>query len=263
LIPIFVLAFLSPLSTYAQQEPLAPNSAVHGGRLEATIYGESGSEYFGSNETNSLYQERALGFGLLGSLWLGGRPGATEPHGAVLLLGATSELKALKSTLCGYECKPNNGTFIAGNYSGFRLGAGYDGNWFGFRAGGLIAGGNAVATDTLASPDIAFRIGPRSDGWLSLGVGAYDAPTSLRPGFYAGVSFLPVRGLTASLHAGLHADHGTLGATITQLDPRYDFTLEYQLTHAVSISAGIVDQSSAYGNDVYEGHLSTSVGFLD
>ncbi|HEY4103516.1 MAG TPA: hypothetical protein VGM44_06480 [Polyangiaceae bacterium] len=248
-VSFFAFALLAPRPARAQESPTPTREVA---RVEATIYGGSGSEYFMFNEGHSVDQQRALGLGLLGSLRLGAEPGVSQPNGTVLLFGVTSELKAL-----GFAP-----SFVNGAYSGFRAGVGYDERWVGGRGGFLIAGGSALNTETLALPDFALRVGPLDTAYLMLGLGAYDAPTSLRPGIYLGAAVVPIRGLTASIHWGLHLDHGSFGDGL-QLDPRLDFTLGYQLTRAVTIASGVVDQSSPSGNHVYEAHLSTSVGFFD
>jgi len=124
----------------------------------------------------------------------------------------------------------------------------------------MISGGiNAHLAELMLLPDVALRVGPRSILFLTLGLGAYDAPTSLRPGLYAGLS-VPVKRLTAFIHYGLHFELGCYGLTVLQLDPRLDFSLTYAVSQAVSVGVGVASQSSGDANGTLEGRGTVSVG---
>ncbi len=238
-------------------------SAPSSSELEAAAYGESGTEYFGSNEVPDVYREHALGVGLLDTVRFGPNAGNAFPTGTLLLIGVTSELRALETTHCGLACAAPSDHFKSGLYAGLRAGAGYDWSGAGFRAGLLMMGGNAVGANALVFPDLALRLGPLDVGYVSLGLGEYDAPTTVRPGLYAGATLVLAERLTLSVHYGAHFDHGTLGDTVVQADPRLDLTLGYRASNAVSLTAGGVKQISGTGYDVYEAHFSLRVRLPD
>jgi len=237
----------------------APASGAHT-RVESAIYGTFGQFGVATNETDSAFDERSVGVGAEAALAL--RPFRdSEPVGPVLLFGATSEYRALRVIFCGFICVDGQDHFTGGSMLGARLGLGYESEYVGVRAGLLVQGGSVGLAETMWLPDVALRLGPRDRVNLSLGVGAYDVPTTVRPGLYAGLAFGPVRGFTLELHYGLHCTLGDCGETVLQLDPRPDLKLAYALSPKLRASLGGAIEFTRYDHDVYEGRAGLAVDF--
>jgi hypothetical protein len=78
---------------------------------------------------------------------------------------------------------------------------GYDWRWFGFRAGLFLwfrEGG------LRPFPEAALRFGDVDGMRFVVGLGAYDVPTLLRPGLYAGILAPLGRGWQLDVHVGQH-----------------------------------------------------------
>jgi hypothetical protein len=78
---------------------------------------------------------------------------------------------------------------------------GYDWRSFGFRAGLLLWGRD---NGLLPFPDGALRFGDVDGIRVVVGLGAYDVPTMLRPGLYAGILAPLERGWQLDMHVGQH-----------------------------------------------------------
>jgi len=230
------------------------------GRVETTVYGASGEIGVLTNETDSAFETRGLGLGALATLSLDPFRDS-QPVGGVLLLGITSEYRALRVLRCGYVCLEHPDGFEAGSMLGARLGAGYEGRLVGVRGGLLVQGGSVALAETFFFPDAALRLGQREFVTFSLGLGAYDVPTTVRPGLYVGVSVSPIRPLALRAHYGLHCDIGSCGITVLQIDPRLDLSAEYALSSSVRASFGGAVALTYDHHDVYEGRAGVGVDF--
>jgi hypothetical protein len=115
--------------------------------------------------------------------------GAAGAYDHVLLLGPCRSL----TTNCAVPP-----SFFEGAIAG-RLG--YDWSWFGFRAGILFWG---VRDGGFPFPDISLRFGAVDGVRFVAGLGAYDVPTMLRPGLYAGLVAPLEKGWELELHVGQH-----------------------------------------------------------
>jgi hypothetical protein len=79
-------------------------------------------------------------------------------------------------------------------------------------------------------PDVMLRLGRRSVvGWFELGLGAYDASTTLRPGVYIGGGGSPIEQLRLSGQIGIHLLEGDcctvpLAGAILDLDVDHAFS---------------------------------------
>ena len=234
------------------------------GRVETAVYGGAGTTFVGSNEVEDIYDDRHFGLGLLAS-FPASQAGTEQPRsrGFMWLLGLTAERRSLRAVLCGYGCQsqPKIAGFANEADLGIRAGAGSDGHWVGFRAGLLLAGGiHARVAERLLFPDVALRVGPRELGFFTLGLGAYNASTSLRPGLYAGVSFVPLKSLVGSLHYGYHFNDGSLGDTVFQLDSRLDFAVDYALSRKLSVGLSVALLPSGSSESITEGCATVGVG---
>ena len=182
------------------------------------------------------------------------------------MLGVTGELRLHRVISCMFLCEPplEEGWHPEAHF-GLRLGIGYDSNWVGVRGGVLYADSvSAWIADLLVSPDLELRFGPRDRMWVELGVGAYDASTSLRPGVYAGFSFLPAKKLTFSLHYGAHAGTGTVGHTVPQIGGRADARVMYEVTPGVQLGVGVSHQESSgftFDEGMWEGRIEARFSF--
>jgi len=235
------------------------------GNLATTVYGGAGDTKVPSNEVEDIYDERHFGLGVLAS-FPASQAGteAPESRGFIWQLGLTAERRSLRVVLCGYDCQshPPTSGFVSEGDLGVRAGAGADWSVFGFRAGLLFAGGiHARVAESLPFPDVALRLGTRELLFVTLGLGAYDASTSLRPGLYAGLSVAPTKGFVGSIHYGLHFNNGSTGRTVIDLGTRLDFALDYALSPKLSAGLGIALLPTGQAQSVTEGRATIGVGF--
>jgi hypothetical protein len=188
-----------------------------------------------SNESgDATYDVHRFGFGLTGVLRFRGDAEAvpsasprldtaplTRRHEArAFLMGnIAEELEWTRLTECGYFCRerttdgypaPTPGPLKVASKVGLRLGAGYSFALVEFRLGalGVMPSSGSAFPDPIWSPDVMLRVGPRNIGWGELGLGAYDASTTLRPGAYVGGGGGRVDVLRVTGHLGLHMVNG-------------------------------------------------------
>lgn len=239
-----ILIVLMPRFARAEEAPRQASPQLQG-RVESTVYGETGTESFGEGDADQTYRERALGAGLLGSLRLawGGPP---APSGAVLFLGATREASSLKLVRCGEFCGTQS---IDDAEFAVRAGGGLDFRWVGFRVGVDRLSSNAFRRDAVLIPDLSLRLGSLNQGYFTVGFGAYDAQTTVRPGLFCGAGGQLAPELSMVVHVGVHDDQDWVAF-------RGDATLEYQLTRALSLGAGVGVQTPAAA---VQSHLSVAV----
>lgn len=228
-------------------------------RVEAQIYAESGRLGVEENEASSVAELRAVGTGALATLSLSPFRDS-QPSGAVLLLGATSEYRAQRAS-CAPTCEFGPEGFVGGSVWGGRLGFGYEDSGVGVRGGVLVRGGSISWVRTLVLPDVAVRIGPRDSVNASFGFGAYDAATSVRPGLYAGLAATMMQRFTLAAHAGAHCDFGACGDSGLQLDTRLDLALEYAISPAWRASLGGGVDFTRLSSNIGGGHLGVSASF--
>jgi hypothetical protein len=111
--------------------------------------------------------------------------------------------------------------------------------------------------ERFAFPDVMARFGRRRIGWFELGLGAYDASTTLRPGLYLGGAWGPKRVVQLSAHLGAHLANGDCCATVLVLGWRGELSLTHEFTSRISAGAGLavfdVSQSSESDARVVEG----------
>jgi hypothetical protein len=213
---------------------------------ETTQQGVTGSVFAGggamvdaSNEVgDAAYDVYRVGFGLTGVLRF---PRATEAPpsassrlavpsdmapltsrhdpGAFLIGSVADELEWTRLTECGGFCRettadgsvaPTPGPLKVASKLGLRVGAGYSFSLLEFRLGvlGVKPSSGSAFPDPIWSPDVMLRVGPRNLGWGELGLGAYDASTTLRPGAYVGAGGGKVELVRATGHLGFHLVNG-------------------------------------------------------
>ncbi len=247
---IWVVAALTLLTpTLARAEESDERASPHTQwQLDSTIYTEFGNEIFGEGDGVEHYRESAIGAGLLGTLRLGAN-GGTTPSGTALFVGVTQEFSSLTLTRCGEFCEAPQVT--AGTF-GARAGVGWDFHWLGVRVGVDALSSKAFGVGTIVVPDLALRLGALDDGYFLLGFGSYDAQTTVRPGAYIGGGFALGSGFSTVIHGGVHLDQDWWVF-------RGDATLEYRLSHALSLGLGGAVQTLS-GETAYQGHVSLSVG---
>jgi hypothetical protein len=261
----WLIGFLGMLSAFGVsflQQPRACAAAESTARgVSATAYGGAGRIIEPNNEsTSDEYANRRFGVGALGTLRFGSvqAPRGAE-RGLFLTFGATFELEATRRTVCGVHCPywnqpgstPDASTYLDKQF-GARLGVGYSWPLFEFRVGGLTAqpSRNLSYSEPLWFPDVVARVGKRSVGWFELGLGAYDASTSLRPGLYAGGALGSPRNVRVSGHFGLHLPSGHCCATLTRVGFRGELGAERALSDSVTLGvsaallAGLVGEGS-------------------
>jgi hypothetical protein len=234
-----------------------------------SAYGGGGEVQVDNNETApDRFDERHIGVGALAIVrpWLSPEDPSHLGSGGFVMFGATGELRLHRVISCMFLCEPPFGDgWHREAHFGFRLGIGYDFDWIGVRGGVLYADSvSAWIADLLVSPDLELRFGPRDQMWVEVGVGAYDASTTLRPGVYAAFSFIPVKKLTLSLHYGAHAGKGTLDRTVPQIGARIDARVMYELTRDVSLGLGVSHQESSgftFDEGMWEGRIEARFRF--
>jgi len=237
-----------------------------------TMYGGAGTAEVGNNEgPPARYNERHFGVGALGILhpWdaSGGAPG--EQLGGFVQFGLVGELRAHELVSCGYSCAGDDRPgFISESHGGVRLGFGYDFRTLGLRGGALFTDSpNArVTRGGIPIPDVQFRFGPRSHGWFEVGLGAYDASTTFRPGVYIGGAAVVAEHLTLSGHYGWHIgiDEGEAIA----LGGRLSLGLDYAVRPNLRLGAGASLHNARefidlvdFTNTMVEGHARASFAF--
>jgi len=234
--------------------------------ISGTLYGGAGTLVVPNNETRSdEYQVTRFGVGFLG-IW---RPGEakrvnSETSGFFVALGGTFELESSLHTVCAFNCygtEVAGDRFLAKHFAG-RLGFGYSFPMVEFRIGALYAAPDPKVDYAieLLMPDVLVRIGERRFGWFELGLGAYSASTTLRPGLYLGGTVGSERVVQASVHGGTHFVNGLCCGTVTTAG----LAAEVSVAHAFSSSLrGSVGIALLAGGDrlVAEGNTGLSYGF--
>ena len=267
MLTVFGAAAVALMATDAlPAEPPAPQHALFA-RIETSLYGAFGQigvrtsvdDGGRTNDTDNAYELRGFGLGALASLSLNPFHDS-QPVGGVLLLGVTSEYRALRALHCT-DCVAPSDRFAGGSMLGARLGVAYEDRDIGVRGGLLWQGGSVELAKTGIFPDVALRLGPRDVLNLSLGLGAYDALTIVRPGAYVGLSGSPLHALTLGVHFGWHCDIGSCGVAFSQMDPRLDLSAEYALSPSLRASLGGAVDFTPANHDVYEGRVGLSVTF--
>lgn len=216
--------------------------------VAVTIHGGGGHSELSNNEGSpTTYDERHVGLGVLGKLHLWSEPSSTpDADLGGLQLGFVAEARAHRLVDCGYSCAGDERPgFVPEWHFGARVGVGYDFELVGVRGGLLLAAATeARLAEPLLLPDVLVRLGPRRRVWMELGLGAYDASSTLRPGLYVGVVVVAIPRLTASLHYGWHAGTGSLGGTVLQLGDRLDAGLDYRISARLQLGVGGSYQSA-------------------
>ncbi|HYQ27075.1 MAG TPA: hypothetical protein VER04_07645, partial [Polyangiaceae bacterium] len=76
-------------------------------------------------------------------------------------------------------------------------------------------------------------------GWFELGLGAYDASTTLRPGLYVGGAFGELESVRVSGHFGAHLVNGLCCSTVPHGGLRGEVGLDHAFTQKVSAGASV------------------------
>ena len=233
LMAAFVILLQHPAVCWAAETTL-PGATL-------TLYGGSGVVTIGNNEgAPDEFDVQRAGLGVQGVV----RPrfagtsaaGATSDRGFFLAAGMTVESNWIKQTQCAFSCTPglsrgdgSRGAFRQETELGARFGLGYRFALFEVRVGGLAAGptGDAAFARALLVPDVTLRVGNRQDSWFELGLGAYDASTTLRPGLYLGGSLFSPEALRITAHLGVHLVYSSWESTVVPFGGIIDIDLEH------------------------------------
>jgi hypothetical protein len=195
--------------------------------VTATAYGGYGTTSLGSNEGEpSTYRIRYGGTGVEATAFLltdGLDSPRVPPNGLAVRLGAVGELRSQRLTACtaGSFCDAMAVSERAEAHGALRLGAGYELRSAGVRIGVLYADGirPQIVLRPLIFPDLEVRIGQRNQHHGSIGLGAYDAATSLRPGLNMGFC-LVFNTWQLESHLGLHAGLDQLTGSVLNANGR-------------------------------------------
>lgn len=187
----------------------------------ATLYAGGGTLIAPNNESfPDEYQVARVGIGVGGVLHLAapdanGTP--VEPSGFFMAADAAFELEHSLRSVCSYDCAVPDERYLAKHLAA-RVGVGYSFPAFEFRAGVVGAFPDAHVDYALPFilPDVVARFGRRSRGWFEIGLGAYSASTTFRPGLYLGGALGSLQQLQVSAHAGLHLVNGYCCETVFQ-----------------------------------------------
>ncbi|HKY39618.1 MAG TPA: hypothetical protein VJN18_26955 [Polyangiaceae bacterium] len=270
------------------QHPAASWAAETTGQgVAGSLYAGGGSLEEPNNEgASAIYDERRAGTGVVGVLRFGrdrererrakppmdealsdqvtedeeetGRDGVSE-RGVFVMLGVTLELEALRRTQCGYICNGEESpdqNFTTEAHFGGRVAIGYSFSLVEFRGGVLGTMPDGRMMESIVMPEGLVRIGPRSIGWFELGLGAYDASTTLRPGAFVGGAYGTTRHLRVSGHFGLHLPNGMCCSSVPRFGFRYELAFERALTDAVEIGLA----GAAWNADLLE--AAARISFL-
>ena len=232
--------------------------------ITAGIFAGAGSAEDDNNEgAPDLYDLHRAGGGVLGVLRFSSSQPPTNPErelGFFAQGGAAAEVEWWKQTQCGAFCGAG-ASFVPGPYRashklGWRLGVGYGFSVFEFRVGLLqvLPSQDSMFPTQFVFPDAVLRFGRRSLGWFELGLGAYDASTSLRPGIYIGGGGFPVELVRVSGHAGVHLTQGICCQTVgIGADPVVEMSLDHAFTRSLVGGVG------ATFNGAFEGSAHVSL----
>jgi len=211
--------------------------------VSSTVYAGAGTLTVPNNEVaNDEFAVKRLGVGALGVMRFD--PAEGDEHardsGFFAALGATFELEDSVHSVCAFSYSLC-GKHYLGKHIGARLGVGYSWRYFEFRVGALAAHPDAGVdyAQPLALPDVMLRVGERSFGWFELGLGAYDASTTLRPGIYLGGALGSPRILQVSAHLGVHLVNGLCCSTVVTAGYRYELSGVHELSSRLSVGAGL------------------------
>jgi hypothetical protein len=254
--------------------------------VTSSVFAGGGEMIDASNESgDATYDVHRFGFGLTGVLRFRGdaeAPPSASPRsappldvaplttrhdsGAFLMGSAAGELEWTRLTACGYFCRevsngrpaPTPGPLKVASKVGLRVGAGYSFSLVEFRLGalGVLPSSGSVFPDPIWSPDVMVRVGPRNIGWGELGLGAYDASTTLRPGAYVGGGGGRVDLVRVTGHLGLHMVNGQCCQTTMPFGLIAHIDLQRALSR--SLIAGVDFKWEAAIKEVFAGgaHLT-------
>jgi hypothetical protein len=151
-------------------------------------------------------------------------------QGAGLLLGAGAAMEQVAMA----PLRDADASGIPGPYPEAALEArvGYDDKPIGVRAGAILF----LSRDRSWWPEFAFRFGRLDAFHASVGLGAYDAPTLLHPGLWAGAALPVGGGWELAIHAGLHGNVGDEIPLRTQVTVRMPLTRTLWLLSAQAVS---------------------------
>jgi hypothetical protein len=234
-------AWLLSARLWAAEPPrhLAVTTQAYGGGGELTLNGR--------NEAFVDLREEHYGAGFSGEL---GLVGLERARSAAHLGGFVSVAVGLERRVLGLDC--NDGQVCptsAEGYAAAQLDVSYRLRMLELRGGALFSRSlgdhDRWQVGSLAFPDVWIRFGGRAQGWVELGVGAYDVPTLFRPGAFAGAGITGKNGFLIALHVGVNAGDGSFGHDVRQYGQRGDCAFQLALTR--ELSAGVGAALQAFG----------------
>jgi len=236
-----LIGVLAAVSLLLQSRPSwAAETTARG--VSSTVYAGAGTLTVPNNEVaNDEFAVKRMGVGALGVIRFDAAEGEPARDGGFFAaLGATFELEDSVHSVCAFSYSLC-GSHYLGKHIGARLGVGYSWRYFEFRVGALAAHPDAGVdyAQPLALPDVMLRVGERSFGWFELGLGAYDASTTLRPGIYLGGALGSPRILQVSAHLGVHLVNGLCCSTVVTAGYRYELSGVHELSSRLSVGAGL------------------------
>jgi len=229
--------------------------------VSATVYAGTGTLAVPNNEVgDDEYAVKRVGVGALGVVRFGPQQSSepAEQRGFFAAFGATFEAEDSVHSVCAFTHYLCNQHYF-GKHIGARLGAGYSWHYFEFRIGALAAHPDSSVgyAEPVALPDVMLRVGGRSLGWFELGLGAYDASTTLRPGIYLGGALGTAETLLVSAHMGVHFVNGLCCSTVTSAGYRFEVSGSHAVSSTLRVGAGLaLLDGSGQANDHLVGEAS-------
>lgn len=248
--------------------------------VTASVFAGSGEMVDASNESgDAAYDVHRLGVGFTGVLRFASLsdispeaspsappseaspPNARQDPGAYLLGAVVEELEWTRLTECGSFCSDLSagspaktpGPLVLGTKTALRLGVGYSFSLVEFRVGalGVVPSSGSAFPEPIWSPDVMLRVGPRNIGWGELGLGAYDASTTLRPGAYVGGGGGKLDIVRVTGHLGIHLVDGLCCQTTVPFGLIAHLGVEHAFSG--SLFAGIDFKREAASREVLAG----------
>lgn len=242
--PLLALGFLGLVVCFSRR--VGARGPVE---LDGTAFGGTESSRFSSCNGYAGVGARYAGMGAeVRAHPMAAEPPATGPapdpitaEGLSATATVAGDVRSYELIECTGDCDGLNSGSLPKSQGrvGARVRLGYDWRWLGFQAGAIgwegLGSGSNPASHLGILPDVCLRIGPRDVLRGEIGLGAYNAPTVLRPGLYLGVGVNAGQGWDLMGHFGIHAP---MGSEQADSQARADMEVRAPITETIRLGFG-------------------------